>query len=361
MTIEQLRNKRINDQEYSSRETHLESGPTNIILCTTYKCNMKCIFCLGRGADPDFDYEIYKNIFEKKMGLFLRKADQICFTGWGEFLLWPEIINFLDYLNKEMPDANKTFTTNGLSLTEEVIHRILVSRYTIQISLHTSNPLTHKMLTQSGCFEQIIMHLDKLIELRKQRDLESRLWIALVFLITSLNIENLPDFVKFAGMRGINSVICNYITIFQPEQLGLTCFFLPETTNRMFDEAQKAVRKYDMDLSLPPKFGAKKAIQQPGVCEEPWKTVFIDALGNVLTCCYAGEPIGNLNTDDFESIWNGKEYRELRSALIEGRPHIRCKNCFKFLPMNVDDIRSHITFRNEKNKEDIFRVLELEK
>jgi radical SAM protein with 4Fe4S-binding SPASM domain len=94
-------------------------------------------------------------------------------------------------------------------------------------------------------------------------------------------------------------------------------------------------------------------------CSYPWNHVFVDTQGSLLTCCYAGEPIGNLNNDDFFSIWNGEEYRELRSSLVEGRVHRRCRNCFKFSPSNVDDLRAHITLRSGAQAE-IFERLGLE-
>ncbi|MBM3247606.1 radical SAM protein [Candidatus Pacearchaeota archaeon] len=358
---EQLKNKELNEYEYSNKSIHLHSSPINITLCTTYKCNMKCIFCLGRGEDPDFSYDIYKNIFDKKLNLVLKKATDICFTGWGEFLLWPGIENFLDYLNKEFPHTNKILTTNGAALSDNLIYKMIESFYTIQISLHTSQPLIHRLLTQSNSFEQILRQLDKLVFLRNQRGSQSQLWVALIFLATSLNIENLPAFVDFAGSHGANHVICNYLTVFKPEQLGLSCFFLPSTTNQKFDEAQIIAQKYNIRLNLPPRFGVKNVIEERNICQDPWKAITIDALGNIHTCCFTSKPIGNLNTDDFESIWNSEEYKELRSYLIEGRLHERCKNCYKFSPVNINDIRSHITFRNSIEKNDIFEILALEK
>ena len=356
----QSENKALNEKEYAARKDILQSGPSNIILCSTYKCNMSCIFCLGRGQDPDFNCDIYKTIFENKLRRFLENATDICFTGWGEFLLWPGAADFLGYLNEHFPEANKILTTNGTPLSEAMASKMIIGNYTVQVSLHTSDALIHRSLTQSDFFEQIVINLDNLILLRNENSCHSRLWIVLMFLVTSLNIENLPDFVDFAGLRGANEVFCNYITIFLPEQIGLSCFFSPQNTNRIFDEAQKRAQRYSMRLNLPPRFGLTGGMQRESVCQAPWNTVFIDGLGNIHPCCFSGRPIGNINMDDFGAIWNGENYRELRSCLAENRPHERCKDCYKFSSVNVNDIKSHITFRDIRAKEDIFKRLNLE-
>lgn len=359
MTEEQLKNKALNDIEYSSGQVELQSSPLNIIFCTSYKCNMRCIFCLERGNDPDFSFDIYRNLFEKKLGDIIAKATHAFYVGWGEILLLPGIEDFLDYLNKNIPEVTKTFTTNGVPLNQNLILKMIESKYALQISLHTSNALRHRLLTQTDYFEDIKRRIEYLIYLKDERNL-SNLWLNLIFLITTLNIENLPDFIDFAWQLKANSVTCNYLTIFKPEHIQMSCFFLQETTNRMFDEAEKRAKKYGMELFLPPRFGTGESISKIEPCRYPWDHLYIDTSGNILTCCYAGEPIGNLNNSDFASIWNGEEYVQLRSSLIQRKPHKRCKNCFKFSPSNVDDMRSHITFRSG-TQEDIFKVLGLEK
>ena len=350
MTKEQSDNKILNDTEYSSGRVELKSTPINITFCANYKCNMKCIFCLERGNDPDFSLDVYKNLFMSRLDGSVNRATHLFNTGWGEILLSPEIEDLLDYLNKNLPEVTKVFTSNGIPLNKNLILKLVESRYDLQISLHTSNPLIHRLLTQTNYFEQIISQIRELVALRRERNL-SNPCINLIFIVTSLNIENLPDFVDFAGQLGVNSVTCNYLTIFKPEHIKLSCFFMKETTNRMFDEAQKKAQKYNIRFFLPPRFGSGGTINKTELCREPWNQLFVDALGNILPCCYAGEPIGNLKNSDFFSIWNGDEYVQLRSSLIRREQQRRCKDCFKFSSANIDDIRSHITFRcgNQKN------------
>jgi radical SAM protein with 4Fe4S-binding SPASM domain len=288
---------------------------------------------------------IYRNFFEQKLSRVISNARRIYYTGWGEVLLLPEIGEFLDYLNQHSPDTEKYFTTNGSPLTDDVIAKLFEGKYVLQISLHAADALLHSVLTRSNKFDQIEQQLRKIMKIRKERNLEFP-FVALIFVINTLNIEHLPDYVDFAGSLGVNEVICQYMTAYNAEHVKLSCYFMRDTTNRMFDLAQERAQKLNLRLVLPPRFGVSPQKQDPGPCKEPWTHLLVNTNGDILPCCYAGSPIGNLKNQDFMSIWNGAAYVELRRSLLEHRPSAGCMNCLRFASINVNDIRSHITNRD---------------
>jgi len=59
-------------------------------------------------------------------------------------------------------------------------------------------------------------------------------------------------------------------------------------------------------------------------CGNPWSYVSIRTDGTVMPCCFMSYPLGNLNTQNFEAIWNGNLYRALRSSLIKKRYWPQC-------------------------------------
>ncbi len=67
--------------------------------------------------------------------------------------------------------------------------------------------------------------------------------------------------------------------------------------------------------------------------------------GSILPCCYAGSHIGYLYRDEFQDGWNGDFYRNLRKTLVGGKSDGWCKYCHKNKPSNINDIRSHVSFR----------------
>lgn len=355
-TQDRKNNNILNKEERSSGKINLQSTPPNVIFSTSYTCNMKCIFCFGKDRQVDFNLDVYRNAITSKLPSVIRNVDHLYHVGWGEILLLPKINEFIDYLNKNASGATKVFTTNGVPLSHGLILKLMEGNYSLQISLHASNPLLHCLITGTESFEQIVSQIKYIVFLRKERK-QSLPWLTLIFVITALNIENLPDFVDFAGEMGVNAVVCHYLTIYTPEHVRFSCFFLQETTNRMFNEAEERARKYSLQLVLPPQFNIKENNKTIEVCTDPWTHIIVDMPGNILPCCFAGEPIGNLNNDDFMSIWNGKEYSDLRESLVQKKPHQRCRNCLKYNPLNNNDIRSHIT--NRVCQKDILKSLGL--
>ncbi len=336
------KNLLLNDFEYSTGKLHLESSPEGIGIGAHYSCNAKCIFCLG-GKPKIFSFERYKNFFEPKLGTFIAKAKFLNLCGFGELLLMPGIEEFLDYLNGRIPKVNKIYTTNGTPLiNNEFLAMLTKGRSAIEVSLHTCDRQLHRTLTKLNTFDQITAGIKRLISLRKHKAYPT---VVAVFLANTLNIENLPDFVEFSARLGVDRVICNYMTVYHPAHLKFSCFFKQEITNEAFKRAEETAQKLNFEIILPPKFGEDNNSMRQPRCGDPWKYFYVENESSVLPCCFAGEHAGYLEKVDFETIWNGSQYKNLRNSLIQGRPNESCRYCYKYHSSNVNDIRSHINSR----------------
>lgn len=343
VTVLSIREKNLllNDFEYAMGKITLESTPEGVGIGAHYLCNAKCIFCLG-GKPKLFSLERYKAFFEPRLGSVISKARYVNFCGFGELLLMPGIEKFLDYVNEKIPHINKIFTTNGIPLTKETSTLLTKSKFAVEISLHTSHSQLHRILTRTNAFEQIVDRIKQLVSMRKK---EGHPFICFVFLINTLNIENLPDFVEFAASLGADEILCNYMTVFSPAHLKLSCYFKQEITKSCFEEARERAKKFKIPIKLPPMFGTANSINRQPLCSDPWKYFYVENEGSVLPCCYAGKHLGYLGQADFETIWNGSGYKYLRSSLTEGLTHEWCRYCYKNRSENVNDIRSHINFK----------------
>ena len=332
-------NSRFNEQEYQAGKIDLESTPRGIGIGAHWRCDADCIFCLG-GYPRLFDLHTYSQFFEKRLSRILPRADFINLCGFGELLLMPNCQEFLSYINKTLPFSNKILTTNGTSLSESINQRLMEGKYSLQISLHASEKRIHRIITHTESFDRIIEQTRNLLSMRKNQQSPS---VNLAFVANSLNIENLPEFVELAISLGVDSVIINYMTIYSPAHLKLSCFFKQKVTNRMFSEAEERAAKFGLSLSLPPKFGGNGSSYHR--CSDPWKYLYVETEGSILPCCYAGAHIGYLYRDDFQEIWNGEFYKNLRRSLAEGKAEGWCRYCYKNRASNVNDIRSHVSFR----------------
>ncbi|MFA5163747.1 MAG: radical SAM protein [Patescibacteria group bacterium] len=336
------KNLLLNDFEYATGKIALESSPEGIGIGTHYACNGKCVFCLG-GKPRIFSLERYREFFEPRLENVLSRASYVSFCGFGELFLMPRVEEFMDYVNKKIPWANKIYTTNGAPLANDKILNLLTqSQSAVQISLHASHRELHRALTKLDSFDEIVARIRQIISMRKSKERPS---VILVFLINSLNVENLADFVEFAHRLRVDEVRCNYMTAFHHSQLKLSCFFKQELTNRSLEEAEERAAKLDLILKLPPRFGRGSQGTGSLLCAEPWKYIYVENESSVLPCCYAGSHFGYLDRMDFQTIWNGSSYRQLRKSLVEGPPHKWCKHCQRYRAENINDIRSHINFR----------------
>ena len=70
-------------------------------------------------------------------------------------------------------------------------------------------------------------------------------------------------------------------------------------------------------------------------CHLPWQEMIIHANGTVEPCCYwtahgnANPPLGNINDNSIEEIWNNDNYQKLRRNMSRGDlEQAGCANCF---------------------------------
>jgi MoaA/NifB/PqqE/SkfB family radical SAM enzyme len=353
----------LNHREYKQGVERTASTPRHITLGTHNACNAKCIFCL-EGSYTRFSLELYKDFFEGKMGHFIRNAESLTFTGFGEILWVPGIETFLDYINETLPNTIKIFTTNGTPLTPPIADRLLQSDYTIQISLHATNAALHQKLTGlEDQFEPILANIRALVARRAAKrdahgiyDGDAVPYLRLFSVLNKHNIDDTPAFVQMAYDLGVQTLRCFYMTMFAPEHIELSCYFDQERADRairkaraLADELQRLNPERAFEIELPPLFG-EPAASAPSRCSDPWQYLYVELMGSVQPCCQWGKHIGNLHTDSVDGLWNGDLYRDLRKGMASGDPHPWCRNCIRYTGYNVNNILSHLTNRPSEQK-----------
>jgi GT2 family glycosyltransferase/MoaA/NifB/PqqE/SkfB family radical SAM enzyme/glycosyltransferase involved in cell wall biosynthesis len=351
----QQQNSKLNMEESLRGQTKLESKPKIIGLGTHGRCNAGCIFCNSRRSDY-FRIEDFKDSFENKLSGVIDRSEHLNLCGAGELLMLPKIDQFLSYLQSKYPYVSKIITTNGSTITGSVMEVLFKGKYSLQVSLHASNSQLHKALTRLDAFELILKNVENML---CSRGSNSNLHISLKFIINSLNIENLAEFVELSGRLGVDEVFCDYMVIPTYAHLKLSCFFKQEITNRMFDLARESARKFKVNLRLPPRFGItgsdKKSYAEFRRCNDPWEYFYVESEGFVTPCCFADKRIGYLNSGSFEDIWNGQDYVNLRESLSRGIAQGQCRFCYKCDPANINNLRTHIISDNKDVQDQILK------
>ena len=357
-------NVALNAAEYEAGAETMRSTPREITLGTHNACNAKCVFCL-EGSYSRFNLELYKEFFEANMGRYLRGADSVTFTGFGEILWVPGIETFLDHINLTLPDTKKIFTTNGTPLKSPVLERLLETYHIIQISLHATTAALHKKLTLlDGEFEGILANIRELVKRRAEKrrrqgslDGKTHPFVRLFSVLNTDNIDDTEAFVRLAYDLGVQQVRCFYMTIFAPEHIAMSCFFDQERANRALARARAAAEELiardpdrHFEVDLPPLFGGS-APEKPGRCTDPWQYMYVELQGSSQPCCFWGEHIGNLKQGDTaDGLWNGEFYRSLRRGMASGEPLPWCRSCVRYTGYNVNSLLAHVTNRPDTQR-----------
>ncbi|MBR3628098.1 MAG: radical SAM protein [Elusimicrobia bacterium] len=331
-------NNLLNKFELLKGKTILKSVPTTIGVGTHFFCNAKCVFCLG-GKYPNFSFNGYKSFFEKNLTAVLKKALNVDFHGYGEFLLMPNINKFLKYIDKKIPNQTKTFFTNGVALKNVTFPK--KGLYNIVISLHASNKELHKKIVGIDKFDEIISNIKRI---KKQKNVR----ISLCSILTKLNINDMENFILLAKKLNIKNVIFKYMTIFEYKHFDLSVFFNKKLVNKNFTKISNLSKRLGINVVLPPSF--KKYKNSICICPSPWDYFYVENQGNVNKCILADRHIGNLNKNSFNEIWNNSAYQKLRENLFLQKPDKICKKCINYDKNNVNKISSHITFRPDTYK-----------
>ena len=342
----QRTNLALSAREYDEKRVILASTPRRVFLQINAACNADCVFC-SKGYDyPTFSFDDYLKAAGPRLNRVLSQAEELILTGSGEFLGLPDAERILAYFNREFPHVDKYIATNASHARPRVWELIAggESLYTLQLSLHSTDPESHKAMMRYGAWEQVQRNI---LFLAGRRKAMGNPRLKAMFVMTTLNAELLPEFVRWAAGVGVDEIIAVYFYIYESQQKYLSLYFKQDLANRVIDEAYKTAEELGVTLRLPPKFGGSPpGWVKPSSCPEPWHQIMINADGRVLPCDVYGDFDESLAGRSFDEIWNGPGYRAARRALRAGGGCLA--TCPRQNAAAVNDWRAHVIHRRKE-------------
>jgi hypothetical protein len=70
--------------------------------------------------------------------------------------------------------------------------------------------------------------------------------------------------------------------------------------------------------------------QSKNFCAAPWTNLYLEANGDILTCCVGRTVLGNIRNTSLSEILNGSVANEIRNTLIKDEFHNNCVVCQEF-------------------------------
>ena len=71
-------------------------------------------------------------------------------------------------------------------------------------------------------------------------------------------------------------------------------------------------------------------IKSDNFCMLPWMHLHAFPDGRAYPCCFALDqhPVGDLNKNSMEEVFNGKDMREMRLNMLSNKPSRQCGKCY---------------------------------
>ncbi|ABN69773.1 Radical SAM domain protein [Staphylothermus marinus F1] len=305
-----------------------KSHPKEIMVEVTTRCNYDCIYCfrrtiVGEGFH-DMDRDLFYKIIDEAVEIGVSK---ISFSGWGEPLIHPYIIDFLYYAKSKGLEI--LLNTNGYFLIKYVDYIARIGVDDIIVSIDAAEDDVYKLIRRGGDLARVIEALLILKDMKIKKNMFYPR-VNIQFTINRYNYRNLLATTKLAHTLGASKIIVsNVIPLNQYYEENVSCYSDPkclEEVSKITEELARIELEYGVEISLP---NFNKAYSER-ICPFISKyALFIRYDGGVAPCIYyahhwknylAGvqreiKPVifGYVGKEKLINIWRKPEYIRFRA------------------------------------------------
>lgn len=288
-------------------------------------CNYNCVFC-NRDVEP----VIIRLSDVENLDELLSHANMVDITGYGEITAHPEFEKIIELFSAK--GVKLRMVTNGSRLTATLIDKITQANFKeMVISLNSLNPETYpKIHGKNTRLERVLDNLKTLMAKKPNFP------VRLSFVITSLNFNEIGDFLVFAKEKGFSSVTCLGLTPTLKDRYSDDLIVHNTEENRIYLNDMRTVAKnLGVVAALPylenqqvgeEKIDPARLKKMVQGCDWVFSKMGIEPDGRVVPCCWSRVELGNIKIQSFSDIWYGEKYKELRKMVLRGDTTY-CKNC----------------------------------
>jgi len=324
------------------KQTSSVAGPERAWIVTTSKCNLNCLHCARSipeyreeaEAVPDMEDEVFSR-FERQVAPTLRTV-QFGGTNLGEPMFSRKLETYIERLRRSDRLREVKLQTNGTYLlTRARMERLVQQNVRIMVSLEGVTEESYKKI-RGVSFAPILKALRQFKELREQTP-GTKSELLLAFMVRHETLGELLPLVELAVEVGASQVtVSHFRPVRESHRYQSLCFHRGEANAAIARAAARAAevgihfvgpRPFDLLPMADDGNQAPQARTAEPRCFHPWKSVSINERGDVMPCCATNAVMGNLRKDDFQTIWNGRRFRELRKRVNSSDPPSYCRGC----------------------------------
>ena len=270
---------------YLRRQVRVPALPVEYIVETTAKCNLYCPMC-PRETHKQPKEDMSVEIFEKLVDGAAHTGEHMMLIGLGEPFMDPKIFDRIEFCERH--GVSTLLSTNGVLLDEDMAGKLLAT------------PLAHITLSFDGASKETFEHYRKGARFERVRD----------------------NFVRFARMKHRSGSKMQVVV--QMVRMQGNAHEVDEF--RRFWSAVEGVDqvrvKEDETNLLQPEARREESATRP--CHYLWRgPMYVKQDGRVFPCCQSymldGAPVGDLNENSLEEIFNSAGMQGLRELHAAGR------------------------------------------
>jgi len=301
-------------------------GPFYVAVDLTRRCNLQCPDCQYHSPflnkQPSNDERIVDipvHSFEKLCSeIKTMGTTSLILTGEGEPFLHPRMFDLISVAKKA--GFSIILFTNGTLLNKNSIQSLLDSRLDVlKVSLWASSAEEYKKNypgAKSDNFERIMDGLKLLNDFKVEKNIKFP-DVVLHQPITRQNFKNINLRIALAEKTGCSALSFSPTWSWRgestpsPDEMKQLYVLL----TRLKRQLDSFSLKHNISQTLS-RYKIGEAVWEKLPCYIAWYHTRIRVNGNVLPCQRCDFPMGNINENSFNEIWNGSMYRSFRKKTL---------------------------------------------
>jgi MoaA/NifB/PqqE/SkfB family radical SAM enzyme len=300
------------------RPVVVDMEPTNF-------CNLRCQHCqVTHWQKPK--NRLTMDHFKSWVKPF-KTASRIKLQGIGEPFLNKELPAMIRELEKE--NVYIEVVSNGTIMTDEIHEVVTKTRLlSVSISFDGADKETFEAIRVGSNFDEIKANLTRIIQAKPRYSKVSACMVGF-----EEHKEQIKPTIELLAGLGVDAFYLQLVVVnYGQESLDKRTI---EHRIRMKNKADafKAdlrntarAKRLKMDI-------ADDLFDEQNPCPWPWLGTYIDTEGYVIPCCRVANAdichFGNLDQEDFRTIWHSKGYQRLREQIRNNQIPKFCQSCYQ--------------------------------
>jgi len=340
-------------------------SPAMVAISPTLRCNLNCVSCGLQNNLKIPDRIPAGTQIDREMSRenILAVADQlssfrpVVFISGGEPTMYPHLIPFIQRLN-EKKRMYICMITNGLKLGDMAEDLLDAGLTNLQISIDGTGEVYNRIRGQ-GMFKEFHQSLSRFMDVFRQRHASAPVLTA-NFTVTPLNQNGLTDTVRYVMDQGFSQIQVQHMISITPEFIEAHNSNIKDPYDRLLWTWGENLRYEDMDIpalktamaearhivsqyegatliSIPDldRFSYEQYYEEKPLdeslrlpCRIFYRACVIYPDGSVIPSCACYlHRMGNVLVEPLRKIWNGRNYRYLRTHFNKTGWMGACEKC----------------------------------